>query len=330
MRNIQYTSSLGFPHSSMKEEYLAHKKGSEWWYSTGYLNDKAGRMFGFQFTLARVNVYGIKFHMLLTSLTDYQTGKHYFEQGTAFFGNQITITPARIAFGEKAEIINSPNPVDEKGRMQLCIHGKNYSLAVDMNAIKPPVWHCDNGTLQMGILDDPKETTCYYSYTNMVSTGKLTFENQEFDLTGKAWFDKQGGTYTITDRRVGWEWFSMRFFDNEEIMLFAFPQDNYYDGTLIEQTGKYRRLNAYTIRPLGFTEAGGYKFSNGWYLSIQGVKDEVYTITPLIDGQFNLYFFELLAEVRNKDGKLVGYSVVELMPGVYNKKLNAFRAFKRV
>lgn len=330
MKNIQYTSSPGVPHSSLDEEFLAHKKGSEWWYSTGYLNDASGRLFGFQFTLAKVNIYGLKFHMLLTSLTDYQTGKHYFEQGTAFFGSGVTITPTRTAFGEKAEMIYTPNAVASKGHMQICVKGRDYSLTVDMNATKPPVWHCDNGVLQMGILDDPKETTYYYSYTNLLATGKLTFENQKFNLTGKGWFDKQGGTYTITDRRVGWEWFSLRFFDNEEVMLFAFPQDHYYDGTLIEPSGNYRRLNAYTIRPLGFTEAGGYKFSNGWQLTMKGVKGEDYTITPLIDGQFNLYFFELLAEIRDKGGILVGYSVVELMPGVYNEKLNALRAFKRV
>jgi hypothetical protein len=49
-----------------------------------------------------------------------------------------------------------------------------------------------------------------------------------------------------------------------------------------------------------------------------------------MDGQFNLFFFELLAEIKNKDSQLVGYAVVELMPGVYNEKLNGLRAFKRV
>jgi len=38
-----------------------------------------------------------------------------------------------------------------------------------------------------------------------------------------------------------------------------------------------------------------------------------------------MFFFELLAEIRNKNGEKVGYAVVELLPGVYNKKLNSFR-----
>jgi predicted secreted hydrolase len=330
MKNIQYTKSPGVPHGSMEEEFLSHKKCSEWWYSTGYLNDETGRMFSFQFTLGKINVYGIKFHILLTALTDFETGKHYFEQNTAFFGKNIVTTANRIAFGDKAEITYNQNQVASKGHMQLRMKGNRFSVNLDMNAIKPPVWHCDNGVLQMGILDDSKQTTYYFSYTNLASTGKLILDNKEFDVKGKSWFDKQGGTYTITDRRVGWEWISMRFFDSEEIMLFTFPQDNYYDGTFIGKTGDYRRLNDYTIKPLGFTQAGGYKFSNGWKLTMKGVKDEEYTLTPKIDGQFNFYFFELLAEIRDNNGTLVGYAVVELMPGVYNEKLDSFRAFKRV
>ncbi len=329
MKNIQYTTSPGVPHASMDEEFLAHRKGAEWWYNTGYLNDESGRMFGFQFTLAKIKIFGIKFHMLLTSLTDFETGKHFYEQKTAFFGKGITVAANRVAFGDRAELVFSENKVASKGHMELRMIGKNYSLTLQMNAVKPPVWHCEEGVLKMGLLDDPRQKTYYYSYTNLASNGKLTLGDREFNLTGKSWFDKQGGTYTITNRWVNWEWFSMRFFDGEEIMLFSFPQDNYYDGTFIDKSGKYRRLNNYTIEPLDFTKAGGYKFSNGWKLTMKDVKDEEYTITPKIDGQFNLFFFELLAEIKDKNGQLVGYSVTELLPGVYNEKLQSFRAFKK-
>ena len=98
-------------------------------------------------------------------------------------------------------------------------------------------------------LDDPKERTYYWSYTNLVTTGQLTLEGKTYQVSGKSWFDKQGGTYTLTKRWTNWEWFSLRFFDNEEIMLFSFPQDDYQDGTYIEKSGKYRRLNDYRHQP---------------------------------------------------------------------------------
>ena len=93
--------------------------------------------------------------------------------------------------------------------------------------------------------------------------------------------------------------------------------------------GTTRRLNAYTIEPLGFTEAGGKKFSCGWKVEMPGTKGAVYTIVPKIGGQMNLFYYELLADVKDKDGKDVGYCVVELLPGVYNE-ISVGAALKRV
>ena len=112
-------------------------------------------------------------------------------------------------------------------------------------------------------------------------------------------------------------------------MLFSFPQDDYRDGTYIERSGNFRRLNGYEITPLGFTEAGGKKFSSGWKVEMKGVKDEQYTIIPKMDGQLNLFYFELLADVKDRNGENVGYCVVELLPGVYNET-NPLAAFARV
>ena len=52
-----------------------------------------------------------------------------------------------------------------------------------------------------------------------------------------------------------------------------------------------------------------------------------YTITPRIDGMFNVFFFELLADIMDEDGNMLGYCFVELLPGVRNKTsaLDAFR-----
>ena len=111
----------------------------------------------------------------------------------------------------------------------------------------------------MGI-DDPGQTTYYWSYTNLAASGKLVLGNVESKVSGKAWFDKQGGTYSIINRWTHWEWFSLRFLDDEEVMLFSFPQDDYRDGTFIDRAGKTRRLTDYSVTPLGFTTAGGKKF----------------------------------------------------------------------
>ena len=323
MKNIQYTTSPGVPHQTMQDEFLCHKNGSEWWYCTGYLQDQAGRMFSFQFTLAKVLVYGLKLHLLMTALSDFETGKHFYSQQAIFFGRNLTITADQIGVDGKAHI-----KFGER-KLALGITSAEYSLQLDMAALKPPVWHCDNGVLCMG-LDDPKQTTYYWSYTNLAASGKLVLEGQEFQVSGKSWFDKQGGTYNIINRWTHWEWFSLRFFDDEEVMLFSFPQDAYQDGTFIDREGSYQRLNNFEITPLGFTEADEKKFSFGWKVLLNGIKDQEYTIVPKMDGQVNLTYYELLADVVDKSGSTVGYCVVELLPGVYNEKINVRVVLARI
>ena len=321
MKKIQYTLSPGTPHRSMDEEFLCHKKNPEWWYSTGYMYDEDGKLFTYQFTLADIRIYGLRFNILIIVLTDFETCKHYYNQESIFFGKNVIITPSLVGVDGKAEMTFSVE------RLGLNMSGEDFSLTIDMDVVKPRVWHCEEGALKMGI---DNNWTYYWSYTNLALSGKLVLDDKEHQISGKGWFDKQGGPYNLIDRRTQWEWFSLRFFDNEEVMLFSFPHVPYQDGTYIEKLGSYRRLNDYQIEPLGWTEAHGLKFSSGWKVLMNGVKDEEYTLVPIIDGQFNFFFFELLAEIIDNTGKVVGYSFVELLPGVYNEKNTLGAAFARV
>ena len=66
---------------------------------------------------------------------------------------------------------------------------KDYSFTLKFDVAKPPVWHCDDGVLKMGVIDPP-ERTYYWSYTNIALSGNLILGNKDFEVAGKAWFDK--------------------------------------------------------------------------------------------------------------------------------------------
>jgi hypothetical protein len=75
----------------------------------------------------------------------------------------------------------------------------------------------------------------------------------------------------------------------------------------------------------------GVSFSHGWDLFMPGIKEERYELRPLIEGQLNLAYFELLAEVINPRGEKVGLCVVELLPGARNPdKKVGLDLFKKV
>lgn len=325
MGQIKYAKGTGIPHSSFDAEFLTHDECSEWWYCTGYLESDSGRLFGYQFTLAWVKIMGIRFHILICAVTDFENQKHYDIQTPIFFGKDIVADDTTIAFGDKVQAAFEPNEFSHKGHVKLHMESAEFTLDADMNAVKPPVWQCEDGVLQMGIQNDPKERTYYYSYTNLATTASLVLNGEHFDdLKGKTWFDRQGGTYSLTKPECNWEWFSLRFFDNTEAMLFAFPQDDYYDGTYIERDGSYRRMNDYKLEAIEVIIYNKMKFSSRWKLTMNGRN---YVIEPKVDGMFNLYFFELLADIVDDQNQVVGYCFVELLPGVRNKNsvLDAFK-----
>ena len=303
----------GRKHGTFEEEWLSRKKISEWWYATGYFYDEDEKMYSYQFTVLRPLVMGLRPFVMHLALTDFSTEKHYFTQRIDKKGKDVVINEKTIQFGNDAKVEKT-----EKG-MHLTCEDKAFSLDLTLDYGKGAVWHCDNGYLLMGSAQT-KESTLYYSYTNMPTEGTIVFEGTERKVHGKSWFDKQGGPYSLMKARTHWEWFSLRFFDDEEIMLFTFPQNNYQDGTYIKKDASTQRLLDYKVIPKNFVVEQDLKFSSGWTISIPDIKDNDYDLRPQYKGQMNIGYFEQVCGIYDKTNKQVGIAIVELLPGVYNNK----------
>ena len=305
----------GVAHGNFEEEWGLHRDCSDWWYATGQLADDAEKRYSFQFTMLRVKVSVLRSYVLMLALTDFESDKHYYFQRVTVSGGEIHIDQNLVGFASVASIRKT-----NEG-MRFFARTEDFSLDLAMGYGKGAVWHCDNGLLRMGI-DAPKQTTLYYSYTNMPTSGTLRLRDEAAKtVKGKTWFDKQFGPYAIRNRFCMWEWFSLRFFDDEEMMLFSFPQDDYRDGTYIRADGRSSRLNTYTVQALDFIYPDGRtQYSYGWRLAVPGLKDECYTIRPLFKGQMNMGYYELLADIFDECQEKVGVCFIELLPGVYNSR----------
>ena len=279
------------------------------------MNDDEGNLYSYQFTLLSINFGFITPKIIMLAFTDLQSGSHHYLQKAKLLSNKITINDKRVAYEGIASVEKKAD------HMQIELSHKDFKLSLKAEYGKGAFWHCDNGKLQMA-LPEEKETTLFYSYTNMPTEGTLTRNGKTVCVKGKTWFDKQGGTYSIEKKETNWEWFSLRFCDDEEMMLFTFPQSNYQDGTYITKDGKRERLNNYDIKTTKIIEKIGLKWSSGWSLYIPGKKEEHYTITPIVEGNMNFAYFEELCQIKNSKGMVVGLCFVELLAGVLNEKNN--------
>ena len=313
-------------HGDFDDEWPLHKKVSGWWYITGYFSDvdEPKRLYTYQFTVIKARVYGLSPWLLQLAITDLQNDRHYFRQQVKLFAKDIFVDRTTVNYGSLARVVR------QKEEILLTIHNDLFDCELNLNKGKGATWHGDDGVLVMGNSEKKDERTVYYSYTNMPTSGKVTLhtpegENRSMLVSGKSWFDRQWGPYHLVDPMTHWEWFSLRFFDDEEVMLFSFPQWPYYDGTYVSKDKKRKLVRDYSYTPKEIVEVNGIKFSEGWDLFMPGIKEEHYELRPLSNGQLNLAYFELIAEILNNRGERVGYCVVELLPGARDpqKKLGA-------
>ena len=321
-------------HRDFNEEWHPHKKVSGWWYITGYLSDQenAENLYSYQFTVFNIKLFGVRFYVLQMAFTDFQKRKHHFNQ-------RLSILKRKNIFANQDSVVFSPFAFlkRDKDRFTLSMKMDEFELQLNLNKGKGAFWHADNGVLVMGLPDDPQQRTVYYSYPNMPTTGKVVLLNDSkeetiLNVTGKSWFDRQWGPFRLLDPASHWEWFSLRFFDDEEIMLFAFPQHPYFDGTYIDKVGNSQLVRNYQYTPKEFIEVDDFIFSKGWDLMLSGIKEEQYEIRPIMEGQYNKVYFEIMAEILNPKNERVGFCFVELIPGARNptKKIPLRKVLKTI
>ncbi len=305
-------------HGGFDEEWPRHQGANDWWYITGYLKDaaKPDNLYCYQFTVFNPRTLRKKVYVLHLTFSDLQTGQHKFV---------LKVRPGgfgKIKVGENSVAYLPYAWLGKKdGEMALNAAAGDLKLNLVLQKGKGAFWHGENGVLAMGLPADHRQRTVYYSYTNMPTAGTLIFKDgngqaRELKVTGKSWFDRQWGPFRLFDAGSFWEWFSIRFFDDEEVMLFAFPQHPYVDGTFITKEGQARRINNFKYNYHTLKQKKNILFSYGWDVEIPGVKDGKYRIIPVNDGQYNGGYFEIFARVTKTDGTEVGYCLAELLPGV--------------
>jgi predicted secreted hydrolase len=308
-------------HGSFEDEFAPHENAHGWWYITGYATDvnDPTRLYAFQFTQIYVNDIPLipDVYALQLNFADMNTGEDLFRGSISLSGPGAYANDQEVVFQTESCLTRTAEGMDFFGNLD----GAEMDLHFDFG--KGGVWHGDDGVLVMGTPDDPDQRTVYYSYTNMPTTGRISVLNEagetvNVQVEGKAWLDRQWGPYRLTDTQSFWEWFSLRFFDDDEVMLFAFPQHAYQDGTYVRADGSSQRLLDYTYTPTDYVEKDGKCYSFGWDLTLPGVKEQHYRVEPMLDDrhQYHWNYFELMARILNDNNDLVGYAFVELLPGL--------------
>ena len=220
---------------------------TEWWYFTGNLEAHDGREFGFQLTFfrqgiqrghdgaTRFSVRDIK--LAHFAVTDLDRNKFRFAQKIS----RGAFDEAGFTKGDRIAWIDDWSlDVSDDGTFLIKASDLGFALDLHLTPRKAHVLHGENGVSQKSAGEG--RASHYYSFTRLEADGRLILDGNEIPVRGWSWFDQEWATNQLTEEQTGWDWLSLQFQDNTELMLFQIRlkeggRDPFSHGTWVDSDG---------------------------------------------------------------------------------------------
>ena len=260
LRGAEYPRINGPCNQEFPRDHGPHQDfKTEWWYYTGNLESAEGRRFGFQITFFRSRMSPEQIqpdpseplsgwrtqqiylaHAALSDLT-----KGAFHQDERMARGALDLAGARLdddttrVFLADWELNLGP----EHHRVRAT--ASDFALELTLLPEKPPVRHGRAGTSQKG--ERPESASCYYSFTRLRASGRVSEGGVTREVGGSAWMDHEYSSAPLEPDLVGWDWFSLQLSDRGEVMIYLLRnREGAYTaasaGTLVAPSGQVTGL----------------------------------------------------------------------------------------
>ncbi len=242
----------------LPQDDAAHPAPIEWWYYTGHLTDESGEEYGFELTFFKayappeIELFGFypvyylidRGHVGHFAVTDKTDETFTMGERADFWGYEAGASSDELDVfvgGWSAE--RAEDGVSHRVRA----NEGGYEIDLVLTPTKPAALHGDPPGIQsMG----PGGTSYYVSYTRMAVSGTLKADCdfsglacKTLEVSGTAWHDHQWGDFDLSSY-AGWDWFSMQFDDNTELMVYLIRMPN---GEYTAQAGSFITADGRTL-----------------------------------------------------------------------------------
>ncbi len=290
----------GYQYEFPRDHFSHSGFQTEWWYYTGNLRAADGHRFGFELTFFRQ--------------AQHLTPEQMAASDPVWRPDQIYLAHLALSDidGQKffhTERLNRAGPglagadlIDQKywngnwhakwislatGEQELQAVSSELSFHLHLKPEKPFVINGQNGISRKGPL--PGEASHYISYTRLGTSGKLHWEDRDFNVQGLAWMDHEFFTESGDNNLAGWDWFAIQLEDRQELMLYRLRSksgsDRFSSGTFVDTEGKAHYLDAsqFEIKPLKtwHSAGSGATYPISWQISVPSAGLELTQRTAL-------------------------------------------------
>jgi predicted secreted hydrolase len=266
----------------------------EWWYVTANLADASGVAYGAQWTLFRqatrpgaqlegwANQQVWMGHAAVTRADTHRSTEAFARGGVGQAGVEIAPLVAWIDAWEMRGLDGWD--ADRIAPLQLTATATDFNYALKLDADRPLVLQGDHGFSRKS---ERGQASYYYSQPFFKAAGRITIDDKQIDVTGRAWMDREWSSQPLASDQSGWDWFSLHLPGDEKLMLYRLRQKDGRDhlfGNWIEPDGRSSEIAAAdnSIAPTGFTDIGGRKVPTAWRIAIpaRGFKIETTPLNP--------------------------------------------------
>ncbi len=274
--------SLQFP-----QDHGAHPDYRiEWWYLTANLKDAEGRDYGIQWTLFRSALkpseadgwQSPQIWMGHAALTTPET--HYFAERLSRGGvGQAGVT----AHPFEAWIDEWHMRGDDLETLSLTANGSDFGYDLTLKAQGPLVFHGAEG---YSVKSADGQASYYYSQPFYTVEGTLHLPNEDIEVVGQGWLDREWSSQPLAEDQSGWDWFSLSFDDGDKLMAFRLRGDrgDFTAATWIEADGQTTPLpdGSVLLEPLETARVAQRDVPIKWQVSLpdRGIDVEVDAISP--------------------------------------------------
>ncbi len=232
----------------------------EWWYYTGNLSDTSGKRYGFQLTFFRTRISPLKNQTTWpVPSSSWRTNQLFFAHAALsdlnekhfYYDQQMARGAVGLAGVEQWEknikvYLGAWSTLLKPDKHLLKAQTDDFELDLMLKPVKPPVAHGKAGYSLKGV--KPESASCYYSFTRLEVSGRLNVKGNAVAIKGIAWMDHEFSSAPLEPDIVGWDWFSLQFTNNTELMIYLLRNDqgiysSASSGTLVMPSGQSRHLS---------------------------------------------------------------------------------------
>ncbi|MEO0157182.1 MAG: lipocalin family protein [candidate division WOR-3 bacterium] len=277
----------------------------EWWYFSGILADSQGNSYSYCFINFHFPASQTEVHVF--SMVNLGTGETVFRKTRAF----PMLVPESPSLTLDIKTEEGYLKAIGEDAFSFGLMDTGFSISLDVRALKPPASHGNEGSVFL-IGEEP---SWYYSYTRMASSGRMIVGAETLFLRGDAWMDHQWGESETGGR---YAWFSFRFEDTTEMMLWQFRDEDRSFGTYIDRNGEVSRIKKFKAEPLGDYWIAGDSTGRcplSWHISVPDPDIDLTTEAIVRDQFFRMIRGPLIWEgaCRITKGNKRGYCFLEMV-----------------